>query len=309
VSEPSVRNLELEAAAFANLDDVDNWRVYADWLQSVGDPRGELASLDLHRRDAFRSQRLALAEEIRERARPYVDRWHEWAQSRDLLDVRVSFKRGFVYEVEGALPQLRGVLDELFERDPIQRLKLREVDDDDLMAVLESKPAWTGRLRYLRLSGGLGPLGAKALSAVSLARLERLNLLGNDIDAEACEHLASLDTKQLEALTLTINHIDADALEQLLSSPARGQWRELYLSANPFGSAGLERLAATTGLEKLRKLYACDIGARFTDYAVLLDSSNLPGLEVVGLSRSGYWRERELLDRMRERWGSKLVLC
>ncbi|MBX2799977.1 MAG: WGR domain-containing protein [Myxococcales bacterium] len=35
-------NPELEAAVAANPDDADTWLVYADWLQGVGEPRGEL---------------------------------------------------------------------------------------------------------------------------------------------------------------------------------------------------------------------------------------------------------------------------
>ena len=54
---PLPRNPELEAAAFASLDDHDAWRVYADWLQAQGDARGELILLSLHERDAFLSER------------------------------------------------------------------------------------------------------------------------------------------------------------------------------------------------------------------------------------------------------------
>ena len=44
------RNDELELACLATPDDADAWGVYMDWLLSVGDVRGELASL-LRRRD------------------------------------------------------------------------------------------------------------------------------------------------------------------------------------------------------------------------------------------------------------------
>jgi uncharacterized protein (TIGR02996 family) len=37
----------LELAAFDNPDDADAWAVYADWLTSVGEPLGELISLEL----------------------------------------------------------------------------------------------------------------------------------------------------------------------------------------------------------------------------------------------------------------------
>lgn len=38
-------NPELERACLDDPDNIDSWRVYADWLQTHGDPRGELAAL------------------------------------------------------------------------------------------------------------------------------------------------------------------------------------------------------------------------------------------------------------------------
>jgi uncharacterized protein (TIGR02996 family) len=67
----SARNVDLETAAFTDLTDVGTWRVYADWLQSIGDPRGELAGLELLRREAFRSERGAIVAEIQTREQPY----------------------------------------------------------------------------------------------------------------------------------------------------------------------------------------------------------------------------------------------
>jgi len=40
------RNPELEAEILAAPDDSERWLVYGDWLQSAGDPRGELIALD-----------------------------------------------------------------------------------------------------------------------------------------------------------------------------------------------------------------------------------------------------------------------
>ncbi|PRP89918.1 hypothetical protein ENSA5_69540 [Enhygromyxa salina] len=302
MSEPRPRNFELEA----NTEDIDGLRVYADWLQSVGDPRGELVSLEVHRREGFRSQRKALEEEIQARTQPYVDSWHAWAQARDLIDVHPKFKRGFVHAIEGPLPQLRGVLDELFERDPIQRLTLREVDDDDLQRVCATSPTWFARLHYLHITGRVGPLGAAALAEVSLAQVERLNLLGNRIEAEACAQLANLDAPALRALTLTANQIDAAGLASLLDCPTRGSWRELYLAQNPLTAAGLAQLAQASGLEQLEALYLCDVEAQFADFAVVLDSPRLAGLETLEISMAG--ASGPLHDRMRARWGRGLVL-
>ena len=136
------RNLELEAAAFANLDDLDSWRVYADWLLSNGDTRGEIANLSVHRGDAFLSERRRMSERIEELQRPFVDAWREWAQEHGLDDVEVEFKRGFVFAISGELAQLQPQLDELFERHPVQRLTLTEVEADALTRLLETRPSW-----------------------------------------------------------------------------------------------------------------------------------------------------------------------
>ena len=242
------RNLELEAAAFADLDDLDSWRVYADWLLSHGDARGEIASLVVHIGDAYLSERKRMAARIEELQRPFVDGWHKWARRYDLLDVEVQFKRGFVFAISGALGQLRPVIDELFERHPIQRLTLTDVDPDTLARLLDRRPPWLQRLRYLKLQGQLDETALAALADVELAELRRLNLRGNELDVDACKHLARLRTRTLEHLTLSVNNIDDVGLALLLRSPTRGQWRELYLSRNPIEADGLARLAADQGL-------------------------------------------------------------
>jgi uncharacterized protein (TIGR02996 family) len=302
------RNVDLETAAFTELADVDTWRVYADWLQSVGDPRGELASLELLRLDAFASERKKIDEQVRERELPYRDAWQTWARAHGLTDVEATFKRGFVHAVTGPLAQLEPVLDELFEREPIQRLELRDVRADGLQRVCGARPAWFERLRYLRLFGRVGAKGAEALAKVSLRRLTRLNLLGAGIGKSACSHLAQLDTPQLRALTLTSNKIDGTGLGELLESPMRTHWRELYLSCNPIESEGITRLAAATELEQLERLCACETVSSFAEYEPLL-SPNLRGLKQVELSARGAWSEKKLQDKMRKRWRTGLRLA
>ncbi|KIG12109.1 hypothetical protein DB30_02024 [Enhygromyxa salina] len=302
--EPSARNIELEAAALANLDDLDSWRVYADWLLSVGDPRGELVSLHLHQANAYRSERVAMADQLRAREQAYVDAWHAWAHDLDLLEVEPRFRRGFVESIKGPLSQLEGKLDQLFERDPIQRLNLREVEDDALVRLCERRPPWFERLRYLCVSGRVGPAGAAALAKNPLPKLERLNLLGNQIEAVACQHLAGLDTRVLGALTLTANLINDDALASLLGSKQRGQWRQLYLTGNPITAQGLARLADTDGFERLEALYLRNVNAKLADFEPLLDSAKLAKLTTLEVSSAGSWSARALSERMRARWGA-----
>jgi hypothetical protein len=199
------------------------------------------------------------------------------------------------------------VLDVVFERDPIQRLELRDVDADTLRRVCEARPSWSERLVFLRLIGSVGAEGCDALAMLSLRRLVRLNLLGTELDDDACTHLAGLDTPQLRALTLTSNEIEADGLGALLESPMRTRWRELYLSCTALRAEGVTRLAATTGLEQLERLCVCEVVSSFADYEPLL-SPNLRGLKLVELSAQGSWSSKPLLERMRKRWGEGLRL-
>jgi uncharacterized protein (TIGR02996 family) len=45
VTKPSKRNVALEERILEDLDDPKAWLVYGDWLQTAGDPRGELVTL------------------------------------------------------------------------------------------------------------------------------------------------------------------------------------------------------------------------------------------------------------------------
>jgi hypothetical protein len=154
----------------------------------------------------------------------------------------------------------------------------------------------------------VGPLGAAALAKLSLAKLERINLLGTQIDASACGHLAVLDTKVLRALTLTANQIDDLGLAHLLGSANRRQWRELYLGGNPITADGLAQLANTDGLEQLEALYLRDIEASFEALAPLVDSPKLRGLVALEVSSWGRGDVRALRARMKARWGTGLRL-
>ncbi|MFO7566612.1 MAG: hypothetical protein R6X02_28470 [Enhygromyxa sp.] len=301
------RNLELEAAAFADLADLDSWRVFADWLLSTGDPRGEIANLAVHHGEAFLSERKAMAARIRELERPFVDAWHEWAQDRDLVDVEVEFKRGFAHGIGGSLTQLRPVIDELFERDPIQRLTLYDVEGDALMDLFERNPRWAKRLRYLKLRGHVDELAAAALTLVDLPALRRLNLLGTSIDAAACARLAGLGTQTLEGLTLTANLINKEALAALLESPTRGQWRELYLSDNMLGADAVRMLAEDRELA-LTRLHMARIDVGIEAFAALTEPTVLPTLRHLELPNIGYWQHQALLEQLRERFGAGLRL-
>jgi uncharacterized protein (TIGR02996 family) len=60
----SSRNPELEAAIVADPDDVSNWQVYFDWLQTQGDPWGERGNLAIARDKAKGAAKTKLTKQI-----------------------------------------------------------------------------------------------------------------------------------------------------------------------------------------------------------------------------------------------------
>ncbi len=305
---PGQRNLELEAAAFADLDDLDSWRVFADWLLAAGDPRGEIANLAVARQTAYLSQRRVMAARMAELERPYLDAWQAWAEDRELGEVEVEIKRGFVFTLTGELSSLAPVLAELFERHPIGRLTLTEVDPEALAGLLEPPPAWLARLRYLKLAGELDATAIEVLAARPLPELRGLNLTATALGDDACPPLARLDAPQLDRLVLTANEIGDAGLAALLEAPGRGRWRDLYLASNPLGPRAVARLAAAEGLSRLTGLYLRQIEAQFAAFAPFAERSAIPTLTRLELPMWGSHRERELLARLRERFGAGLHL-
>lgn len=295
------RNLELEDAALLRADE-DGLRVYADWLQTQGDPRGELVSLELHRRSAYRAERLALEREIAAREAPYRERFAAWASERGLSVRELKLRQGFVVSLELRCAQLASCCAELFEREPVQRLTLTGVDGH-LAELLRTHAPYFERLRYLKLSGSLDRPTAEALAALTLPRLEGLNLLETGIDLELSEPLAQLNTSRLRALTLTANEIDDEALELWLAAPMRTQWRALYLARNPISAAGVNMLAEANGLEQLEGLYMSAIEADFASFATLAEAEGLPALRTLEID-GPYWRDRKLADPMKARFAN-----
>ena len=288
--------------------DEDATRVYADWLQTQGDPRGELVSLELHRRAAFRSENRAIKAEISARSLPFRERFSQWAGEHGLTPTKVRFRQGFVVELHAPLSQLSTCASALLGREPIQRLILTDAEPSLLAEVLGDHGRAFEGLRYLKLDGELGLDGARALAQLPLPRLEGLNLLGTGIDdPEVCAALARLGTSCLRALTLTANEIDDAGLTALLAAPNRGQWRSLYLGSTSIGGEGVAALASAPGLEHLEALYLKQIEAEFADFAPLLESTTLPALKTLELSSYGSWRQKKLLAGLETRF-SKLRL-
>ena len=94
VTPATPRNLALEARLVAQPDDEATIAVYADWLQSVGDPWGDLIALELAERDA--EARAVLREHLNELIGDLEPRFFEW-------------RRGFIHKLNLGLAHIETV--------------------------------------------------------------------------------------------------------------------------------------------------------------------------------------------------------
>ncbi len=105
---PSVStNAQLESAIFENPSDVEAWQVYGDWLQTEGDPRGELVNLevakeasagDVHKQAELTDQLERLIEQHQaEWLGPEVMRAIAYEDD-DLVDI--EWRYGFIWRVK-----------------------------------------------------------------------------------------------------------------------------------------------------------------------------------------------------------------
>lgn len=299
------RNPELEAAAFADFDDADAWRVYADWLEARGDVRGEIIGLELHRATAFLAERPKLRAKVRALEAELDGALRQSLAARGLEQASMSSRRGFAVELRGPAEALAPHLEDLFAEHPIQRLLLD--GSAAAWAPVFADPSWTNQVTYLRLSGVVGHEACERLAELDWPRLRRLNLLNTSLEDAACPGLAALRTERLEALTLTANRLSDRGLEVLLDSPTRSQWRELYLANNALTEAAVALIVGATELDALEQLSLREMQGSFAAFAPLVDPQVLPNLRRLETFGDDTWRHLPLRNRLRERFGRGLA--
>jgi uncharacterized protein (TIGR02996 family) len=307
VPTPLPRNPELEHAALSDFGNHDAWRVYADWLQSQGDPRGELIILSIDSKHGYLSLRREMLAKLEPLLGDELRTWAAWAAQVGAGEVEFTLERGLVHAVRGELAELAPHLDTLFEMAPVQALTLRACQPADLLELFGRAPAWLATLTELKFEASPAIDGASlaALAAVPLPELDGINLTACGIGIDACEALAELDTRKLRRMILTANEIDGEALEALLAAPHRSQWRRLYLTQNPLDEAAIGHLAAAEGLDALEGLYLRDIEADFDALAPLATSTAFPHLRVLEISTS--WNSnKQVLAALKTRYGKAL---
>jgi uncharacterized protein (TIGR02996 family) len=153
------RNLDLEAAIAANVDDPDAYLVYADWLIAQGDPRGELITTQHAMRGQQNPAEFMTFKKREEALRTqHLASWLGPVAGLALHRIKIDWRTGFVHAVriEGPSNTTEVSFAELVTEvlaSPIARfvrtLTLRGAPPAVIEAVPETPPAHLAKLRLL----------------------------------------------------------------------------------------------------------------------------------------------------------------
>lgn len=182
-----MRNRELEARLVDRLDDDETWSVYADWLQSHGDPRGEVVAVAM-RAETARDKKLELIARaclVRNAAAVAGGLRAIFRATPEGLPEGVSWRRGFASELRfdpgTADGRLADAVRVAFADEAcafVTRVAIRnslEPIDDAIVALAETAPPTVSEVL---LASGAGIEQVAALYA--LPNLERLRCTAND---------------------------------------------------------------------------------------------------------------------------------
>ncbi len=262
------RNAGIEATIKQQTSNLDAWLVYADWLQSHGDPRGEIIPLEVMLQ---RNQATDPTQVRYQLATLYRQNVQQWVSEIDFnpLQIRFNWKFGFINKVQ-ILPEANeGSIIKLFKSgisdfitsvkfknnnfnclnrcihskslNSIQDLDLSENRLDMIPEILSGFP----QLKSLNLANNL--LRKLPSSIYKMKHLRALNIAGNKIrldEAEVLENVNQLENLSYLNLALTgLNKIPA-ILPDLTSLEV------LNLNANYI----IGSLGALQSLHKLRSI-------------------------------------------------------
>jgi uncharacterized protein (TIGR02996 family) len=280
-------NPELEARLVANPDDTDGFRVYADWLQAEGDPRGELVAVQVElaqRADA------SLAAREQELLAAHGAEWLGGLAGVDpKKDLAVTWRNGFVRAVRIGPPVEAYKTSELDFVDAIAKLAalpgLAFVDELVIGAVEEadSPRAWSGCVQALATHGA-----PPNLRALTFTRGGYWDISWTDLgDLSASYPRLS----RLQELRIELGHMQFGKL-------ALPELRSITIVTGGLERANLAsfRDAAWPKLEKLSLCigetgndYGCDV--EMGDLAWIFDAQNLAGVRHLGLANSSLANE------------------
>lgn len=292
----SASNPDLERAIEENPGDEEAWLVYGDWLQSEGDPRGELIALQAAmRREKNPAKFLPFKKQESELL--YDHKAHFQG---GLEGITIDWRYGFVFKAAPTKPaEIRTLVDHPSGRF-FQEIEARGAEAVEVVAEL----ARLGRPRTLRRLSidTYGELEFASLAAIAKAfpRLERLTVRGN-VSLDEVPSFPALKTLTVHGgFDAALLQARWPALESLILWPAAGGARILdpllderdsfpKLVSLELGNVAdadgfVARLAKAPLLAHLKKLEVrsnslTDLGAR----AILNAKDRFAHLEKLGL--------------------------
>lgn len=300
-SSPGETGAALEAAVFAHRDDVPAHRIYGDWLQQQGEPRGELVVVQAERLEHPDDDALKAAETTAlEKAAPSL------LGSLAAMDAtKATFRLGFLHAMRLAVAYDDDLADEALLEYFLELDEARWVRE----LAIGSLEVDTGELDFSETIERL------AAAADRLPSLE--SLFVGDFDSEACElswselgdasplyaafpklkalklragrlELGRIELPELERFSIETGGLDRASLERV----TKARWPKLRSLSLWFGQ---EEYGCTCTVDDVRPLLErADLklthlglcNAEFTDELVplLVKSPLLAGLETLDLS-------------------------
>ncbi len=254
----AARSPEWLARIAEAFDDDEPRRVYADWLQTQGDPLGELIAVQCERArlTPWDPKHKPLREREEHLLETFRSRWLP-----NVVGAEVTFHRGFAERVRMELPFQLDVLVRVLASAPLVRT----------LELVEAREPW-------RAQGSLLPF--ELPPPTPLRQLTGLFIRGRQLESRQvralldCPDLAGLDRLGLRSCGIGASEV------KLVGARA---WRELDLHDGVYGARGIEHL-----LEHANRLTALDVGSSGIrdEGALLLASAPLDALTRVSLRRS-----------------------
>lgn len=241
-----------------SFDDDQPRLVYADWLQTKGDPVGELIAVQCERArlDAWDPKHKALRDREEHLLETFRARWLP-----SVVGAEITFHRGFVERVRIELPFQLEILVRVLASAPLVRT----------LELVEAREPW-------RAQGSLLPWELPL--PTPLQHLTGLFVRGRKLESRQVRALIDFpDLARIDRLGLRSCGIGASELKMI----GERAWRELDLHDNVYGTRGVEHLIAHAS-----QLVSLDLGSSGVrdEGAQLLASAPLSALTRLSLRRS-----------------------
>jgi uncharacterized protein (TIGR02996 family) len=301
-------NPELEKSILENPDDDDAYLVYADWLQSQGDPRGEL--ITIQHAIAKGDKKLAKEEKRLLAEHAFMPKKLgemlalEKGRGDDAHRCKAEWRNGFLKLVrlsrsgEEDPHALSDLVAELFAHPSARFLVELQIgalgiyDEYDYgevaTAIVKARPAQLRKLTYAEYDSedselSWGHLGNLGKFWAAMPRLEEVTLHGGDMT------VGTLDCPNLKSFRVITGGLDKGSIKSIIGAKwPRLESLHLYFGADDYGAAGnvkvITPILEGEGLPALKHLGL--MNADFTDdiCKALPTSKILKQLETLDLS-------------------------